>query len=80
MPSDLRLFGGGLDAVVGDAVEKAGLSGPAADEIFYLGNEWNKDVLSSRASGFSAGQFVSDVRGCGWAGCGSARLVNPPGP
>lgn len=74
MPSDLRSFGGGSDAVVGDTVEKAGLSCPAADEIFYLGNDWKKDVVPATAVGFRTGLFAGDVRSLRLGGVGEEEV------
>ena len=42
--------------------EKAAAHGIAASEIFYLGNDWKKDVLPARAAGFRTGLFAGDVR------------------
>jgi putative hydrolase of the HAD superfamily len=42
--------------------EKAAVHGIAASEIFYLGNDWKKDVLPARAAGFRTGLFAGDVR------------------
>jgi len=42
--------------------EKAAAFGIAAHEIFYLGNDWKKDVLPARAAGFRTGLFAGDVR------------------
>jgi putative hydrolase of the HAD superfamily len=42
--------------------EKAAVHGIAASEIFYLGNDWKKDVLPGRAAGFRTGLFAGDVR------------------
>lgn len=60
MSSDLRLFGGGSDAVVGDTVENAASSGLVAHEIIYLGNDWKKDRcrISDRAVCGGFGEFA----------------------
>ncbi len=70
MPSDLRSFGGGADAVVGDTVENAASSGLVAHEIIYLGNDWKKDVVPAIAVGFRTGLFAGDVRSLRLGGVG----------
>jgi putative hydrolase of the HAD superfamily len=42
--------------------ESAVALGIAASEIFYLGNDWKKDVLPARSVGFRTGLFAGDVR------------------
>lgn len=50
--------------------EKAAALGIAASEIFYLGNDWKKDVLPARAVGFRTGLFAGDVRSLRLGGVG----------
>lgn len=41
-------------------VEEAAALGVAAEEIFYLGNDFSKDVLPARAAGMRTGWFAGD--------------------
>lgn len=50
--------------------ERAAALGIAASEIFYLGNDWKKDVLPARAVGFRTGLFAGDVRSLRLGGVG----------
>lgn len=50
--------------------ERAASVGIAASEIFYLGNDWKKDVVPAGAVGFRTGLFAGDVRSLRLGGVG----------
>lgn len=50
--------------------ERAASVGIAASEIFYLGNDWKKDVVPADAVGFRTGLFAGDVRSLRLGGVG----------
>jgi putative hydrolase of the HAD superfamily len=50
--------------------ERAAALGIAASEIFYLGNDWKKDVVPATAVGFRTGLFAGDVRSLRLGGVG----------
>lgn len=50
--------------------ERAAAVGIAASEIFYLGNDWKKDVVPAKAVGFRTGLFAGDVRSLRLGGVG----------
>ncbi len=53
--------------------DRAAALGIAASEIFYLGNDWKKDVLPARAVGFRAALFAGDVRSLRLGGVGECE-------
>lgn len=50
--------------------ERAAALGIDPSEIFYLGNDWKKDVLPARAVGFRTGLFAGDGRSLRLGGVG----------
>lgn len=50
--------------------DSAAALGIDPSEIFYLGNDWKKDVLPARAVGFRTGLFAGDVRSLRLGGVG----------
>lgn len=50
--------------------EKAAACGIDAHEILYLGNDWKKDIVTSRAVGFRSALFAGDARSLRLGGVG----------